>query len=125
MHLAGTFCDLIIAYTHHVAQVNCVVNCPCVQSTALDMAKWIAFHMDHGLTPSGTRLVSLAALAEVHNSVMSLQSFAPDLLRPIFPGGSLQWDYALGWFNGDYEVQVPFSPPTHPPFRNAFFKRLC
>lgn len=72
------------------ALLSVVAPAGVIQSTALDMAKWLAFHMDHGVV-GGRSLVSPVAFAQVHASTMSLQQpLGQNLLRPQFPVGALQ-----------------------------------
>lgn len=70
-----------------------------INSSARDMAKWIAFQLGDG-TYQGKRLISAESMREMHSAqmVISLQGEIPKVFFP----DSMQLSYGLGWFVQDY-----------------------
>ncbi len=82
------------------ASVDSVSAAGSVWSSVHDMAQWSRFLLAGGVTPSGERLLSEAAYAEL---------FRPQVVvdEPTYPAFRLtnpRWlTYGLGWFQADYE----------------------
>lgn len=70
-----------------------------INSSARDMAKWIAFQLGDG-TYQGKRLISAENMREMHTPQMLL-SLDGEIPRVFFPD-SMQLSYGLGWFVQDY-----------------------
>ena len=70
-----------------------------INSSARDMAKWIAFQLGDG-TYQGKRLISAENMREMHSAQMVI-SLDGEIPKVFFPD-SMQLSYGLGWFVQDY-----------------------
>jgi CubicO group peptidase (beta-lactamase class C family) len=70
-----------------------------INSSARDMAKWIAFQLGDG-TYEGKRVISAQNMREMHAPQMLL-SLDGEIPKVFFPD-SMQLSYGLGWFVQDY-----------------------
>ncbi len=70
-----------------------------INSSARDMAKWIAFQLGDG-TYQGRRLISPDSMREMHSAQMVI-SLDGEIPKVFFPD-SMQLSYGLGWFVQDY-----------------------
>ena len=70
-----------------------------INSSARDMAKWIAFQLGDG-TYQGKQLISPANMREMHSAQMVI-SLDGEIPKVFFPD-STQLSYGLGWFVQDY-----------------------
>jgi len=70
-----------------------------INSSARDMAKWIAFQLGDG-TYQGKRLISAENMREMHSAQMVI-SLEGEIPKVFFPD-STQLSYGLGWFVQDY-----------------------
>ena len=70
-----------------------------INSSARDMAKWIAFQLGDG-TYQGKRLISAENMREMHSAQMVI-SLEGEIPKVFFPD-SMQLSYGLGWFVQDY-----------------------
>jgi CubicO group peptidase (beta-lactamase class C family) len=70
-----------------------------INSSARDMAKWIAFQLGDG-TYQGKRLISADKMREMHAAQMVI-SLDGEIAKVFFPD-SMQLSYGLGWFVQDY-----------------------
>lgn len=70
-----------------------------INSSARDMAKWIAFQLGDG-TYQGKRLISAENMREMHAPQMLLE-LDGEIPKVFFPD-SMQLSYGLGWFVQDY-----------------------
>lgn len=70
-----------------------------INSSARDMAKWIAFQLGDG-TYQGKQLISAENMREMHSAQMVI-SLEGEIPKVFFPD-SMQLSYGLGWFVQDY-----------------------
>jgi CubicO group peptidase (beta-lactamase class C family) len=70
-----------------------------INSSARDMAKWIAFQLGDGMY-QGKRLISAENMREMHSAQMVI-SLDGEIPKVFFPD-SMQLSYGLGWFVQDY-----------------------
>lgn len=83
------------------ASVDPVAAAGSVWSSVRDMAKWLRFLLDGGVTADGRRLLSEATVAELFTPQVILD---PDDFYPTARLTHPSWiTYGLGWFQADYE----------------------
>ncbi|XP_052101404.1 uncharacterized protein LOC127735305 [Mytilus californianus] len=76
----------------------------CILSSAIDMAKWMMFHLSHGKNQDGRRVMSEDALEDTHRpeNVLARSSLSKYYTKPNVPETFSQTGYALGWRTGHY-----------------------
>lgn len=81
-------------------------------SNAVDMAKWMMFHLSGGLDIKGRRLVPEADFHEMHTPQMPTpMPLGKKLLKqPIFPISEGRYAYNLGWSSGLYRGEHTTRP---------------
>jgi len=73
-----------------------------VVTTAADMTRWLAFHLNTGRDSSGNQLLPVADWRQMHAPQMVLGDALVPVVRPWFPVADTRSAYGLGWKLGLY-----------------------
>ncbi|XP_067660404.1 uncharacterized protein [Haliotis asinina] len=71
-----------------------------VYTNAVDMAKWMKFHITRGKDSSGRQVITESVLKETYDASMTMG--LDGISRDTFPVDNLSFDYGLGWMKGIY-----------------------
>ncbi|XP_071088264.1 gigasin-6-like [Haliotis cracherodii] len=75
-----------------------------VYTNAVDMTKWMKFHISGGKDSTGRQVITKSVLKETHDASMTMG--LGGIHRDTFPVDNLSFDYGLGWMKGIYNGYV-------------------
>ena len=96
--------DLWLIVVYLCRQTNRVGPAGSIVSNAVDMSKWLQFHLNGGMTSSGVPLVSKEMLMETYRERMMSPSsrYEADTLRHTYPVSDVHIGYDMGWMTNVY-----------------------
>lgn len=75
-----------------------------IMSNAVDISKWMLFHLSKGRNQAGQQILSETDMATLHRrrNTITAPTSEKYFSQPQVPVSSLEENYALGWKNGVY-----------------------
>jgi CubicO group peptidase (beta-lactamase class C family) len=67
-------------------------------ASAIDIARYLITHINNGVAPEGTRVISSSSLSEIHSPGIKVPPDAPNALPAALLGDTIAMHYCLGWF---------------------------
>ena len=90
-------------YPEDVERVlNLVGPAGSVFSSATDMAQWLHFHINNGVTPNNERLIDSSILRLLYERTVSFGAVSETMMKPYFPVSDILLDYSLGFYGRSY-----------------------
>lgn len=79
-----------------------------IMSNAVDITKWMLFHLNKGRNQAGQQIVSEDDMEALHKrrNTISAPTIEKTFARSKVPVSSLEENYALGWKNGVYRGTI-------------------